>query len=62
MTDRQSQRHLYTVGQGEAKPKAFYPDGGLTSAGRPIVTNLAAGAATAGIRVDVIRHSGKLRA
>jgi phosphohistidine phosphatase len=62
MTDRQSQRHLYIVRHGEAKPKDVDPERGLTDAGRTNVTDMAAWAATAGIRVDAIRHSGKLRA
>jgi len=62
MTDRQSQRHVYIVRHGEAKPKDLDPERGLTDARRTNVTNMAAWTATAGIRVDVIRHSGKLRA
>ena len=62
MTNGQSQRHLYIVRHGEAKPKDVDPERGLTDPGRTNVTNMAAWAGAAGIRVDAIRHSGKLRA
>lgn len=62
MPDSQSQRRLYLVRHGEAKPKEEDPERGLTDAGRAEVTRMAAWAASAGIQVDETRHSGKLRA
>lgn len=62
MPDPQPRRRLYLVRHGEAKPKEEDPERGLTVAGRADVTRMAAWAAAAGIQVDEIRHSGKLRA
>ena len=53
---------LYLVRHGEAKPKDEDPARGLTEVGRADVSGMAAWAAAADIRVDEIRHSGKLRA
>ena len=53
---------LYLVRHGEAKPKDEDPERGLTDVGRADVSGMAAWAAAADIRVDEIRHSGKLRA
>jgi phosphohistidine phosphatase len=61
MTDAQSRR-LYLVRHGDAKSKDEDPERGLTDDGRTDVTRMAAWAATSGIQVDEIRHSGKLRA
>ena len=62
MTGTQSVRRLYLMRHGEAKPKEEDPKRDLTDAGRAEVTRMAAWASSAGIRVDEIRHSGKLRA
>lgn len=62
MRDTQSHRRLYLVRHGQAKPKDEDPERGLTDVGRTDVTRMAAWAAAAGILVDEIRHSGKLRA
>ncbi len=61
MTDAQSRR-LYLVRHGEAKPKDEDPERGLTEAGHANVSRMASWVAASGIRVDEIRHSGKLRA
>jgi phosphohistidine phosphatase len=61
MTDATSRR-LYLVRHGDAKPKDEDPERGLTEAGHRNVSRMAAWVAAAGIRVDEIRHSGKLRA
>ena len=53
---------LYLVRHGEAKPKDEDPERALTAAGEDDIARMAAWAAGAGIRVDEIRHSGKLRA
>jgi len=50
------------VQHGEAVPKTENPDRPLADAGRRAVERVAAWVARAGIRVDQIRHSGKLRA
>ena len=57
-----SETMLYLVRHGEAKPKDEDPERGLTLLGADAVARMAAWAAGAGIRVDEIRHSGKLRA
>jgi phosphohistidine phosphatase len=62
VTDAQSPRRLYLVRHGQAKPKEEDPERGLTEAGRRDVVSMAAWAVAAGIQVDKIRHSGKLRA
>ena len=62
MTDSQSPRRLYLVRHGEAKSKEEDPKRGLTDAGHRDVTGMAAWAVAAGVQVDEIRHSGKLRA
>jgi len=55
-------RRLYLVRHGEAKPKNEDPQRGLTEAGHANVSRMANWGAASGIRVDEIRHSGKLRA
>jgi phosphohistidine phosphatase len=62
MPDTESHRRLYLLRHGEAKSKEEDPERGLTDSGRGDVTRMAAWAATVGIQVDEIRHSGKLRA
>ena len=62
MPDTESQRRLYLVRHGEAKPKEEDPERGLTDVGRKDVTRMAVWATASGIEVDEIRHSGKLRA
>jgi phosphohistidine phosphatase len=62
VTDTQFHRRLYLLRHGEAKSKDEDPERGLTVAGRADVTRMAAWAASAGIHVYEIRHSGKLRA
>ena len=53
---------VYLVRHGAAKPKEEDPQRGLTTAGQENVQNIANWAASAGVRVDQIRHSGKRRA
>ena len=53
---------LYLVRHGEAKAKDEDPERPLTAAGADDVGRVAAWAKGAEIRVDEIRHSGKLRA
>lgn len=55
-------RWVYLVQHGEAKPEEEDPQRPLTPRGREEVQRVAAWAARAGIPVDVIEHSGKLRA
>ena len=55
-------RWVYLVQHGEAQPKSQDPDRPLTPAGREAVERVAAWAARAGLKVEQIRHSGKLRA
>ena len=53
---------VYLVRHGAAKPKEEDPQRGLTTAGQEGAQNVANWAASAGLRVDEIHHSGKLRA
>ena len=53
---------LYLVQHGEAKPEAEDPQRPLADAGRQAVEHVARQAARAGVRPQVILHSGKLRA
>lgn len=53
---------LYLVRHGEATSKAEDPERPLTPAGRDAAMRVAQWAAVAGVHVDEIRHSGKLRA
>jgi phosphohistidine phosphatase len=53
---------LYLVQHGEARSKAEDPQRPLTERGREDVARVAAFAATAGLWVGQIRHSGKRRA
>ena len=61
MTHSKSRR-LYLVRHGEAKPKDEDPERGLTEEGHSNVRKMASWFGASGIRVDEIRHSGKLRA
>ena len=54
-------RWVYLVQHGESQPKSRDPERPLTPAGREAVEWVAAWAARAGVRVEQIRHSGKLR-
>lgn len=56
------ERFVYLVQHGEAKPKEEDPERPLTRAGKETVQQVAAWAARMGLRVDQVRHSGKLRA
>jgi phosphohistidine phosphatase len=53
---------VYLVRHGEAKPEAEDPARPLTDEGREVVRRMAAWAASAGIQVVQVCHSGKLRA
>jgi len=55
-------RRLHLVRYGEAKSKEQDPERGLSEAGRTNVSRMANWVAAAGLRVDEICHSGKLRA
>ena len=53
---------LYLVQHGEAVTEAVDPARPLSVEGRAVVEQVAAWAARRGVKVDQIRHSGKLRA
>lgn len=53
---------LYLVQHGEAKPGDEDPARPLTEAGAAVVERMAVFAARSGVKVDEVRHSGKLRA
>lgn len=53
---------LYLVQHGEAKPGSGDPQRPLSRQGREAVQLIASWAARAGVKVDEIGHSGKLRA
>jgi phosphohistidine phosphatase len=53
---------LYLVQHGEAVAESVDPNRPLSVHGRAIIEQVAAWAARRGVRVDQIRHSGKLRA
>jgi phosphohistidine phosphatase len=53
---------LYLVRHGEAKSKHEDPARSLSEQGRKAAERMARWAVTAGVAVDEIRHSGKLRA
>jgi phosphohistidine phosphatase len=53
---------LYLVQHGEARPESEDGQRSLTEQGRAAVHLVATWAARAGVKVDQIRHSGKLRA
>jgi phosphohistidine phosphatase len=55
-------RFLYLVQHGQAKPEEEDPEKGLSDEGRRTVKRMAAWAAGAGVEVQQIWHSGKLRA
>ena len=52
---------LYLMQHGEALREEEHPERPLTERGKEDVERVAAFLARAGIRVDQIRHSGKLR-
>jgi phosphohistidine phosphatase len=54
--------NVYLVQHAEAKSKEQDPDRSLTDRGRQDAQRVAALAASLGVRVDQIRHSGKTRA
>jgi len=58
----QQDRMICLVRHGEAKTKEEDAARSLADAGREAVHRVAAWAAAAGVKVDQIRHSGKLRA
>ncbi len=53
---------LYLVQHGGAADESIDPKRSLSASGRATVERMAAWAAGAGLKVDEIRHSGKLRA
>ena len=53
---------LYLVQHGEAKPESEDPERPLTDKGAETVRRMAALAVQVGLKVDLIRHSGKKRA
>jgi phosphohistidine phosphatase len=53
---------LFLVQHGEAKPETEDPDRSLTHRGAEVIERMADWAARMGIKVEQIRHSGKLRA
>jgi len=53
---------LYLMQHGEALREEEHPERPLTERGKEDVERVAAFLARAGIRIDLIRHSGKLRA
>ena len=55
-------RLLYLVQHGEAVPKSRDPERPLTATGWATVERVAAWMVAAGLKVDQVRHSGKLRA
>ncbi len=63
MEDKGSkERFLYLVQHGEAKTEEEDPERPLTERGKETAEQVAAWAASAGLKVDQIRHSGKRRA
>ncbi len=54
--------NLYLVQHAESQPEEEDPDRSLTDRGRKEIRKVAAFAAGAGVRVEVILHSGKTRA
>ena len=65
MTETLLQRYrrlLYIVRHGDAKAETEDPARPLTDVGRRDVQRMAGWAAAIGIKIDVIEHSGKLRA
>jgi phosphohistidine phosphatase len=62
MSDPQKSVCLCLVQHGEAVPESVDPNRPLSGSGRAIVEQVAAWAARHGVKVDQIRHSGKLRA
>ena len=62
MNDDYAVTQLFLVRHGEATSKEEDPERPLTKVGRSNVVRIADWAASIGIRVDEIRHSGKLRA
>ena len=62
MLDPPKRVYLYLVQHGEAVAEAVDPNRPLSAHGRTVVEQMAAWAVRRGVRVDQIRHSGKLRA
>ena len=62
MSDPQKSACLYLVQHGEAVAESVDPNRPLSGPGRVTVEQVAAWAAWQGVKVDQIRHSGKLRA
>ena len=62
MATSQITRSLYLVQHGEATTESVDPRRPLSASGRATVERVAAWAARVGLKVDQIRHSGKLRA
>lgn len=62
MNEKHIPRQLFLVRHGEATSKDEDPERPLTSTGRSEVASVADWAASIGIRIDEIRHSGKFRA
>jgi phosphohistidine phosphatase len=54
--------NLVLVQHAEARPKAEDPNRSISEAGAEATRRMAAWAATAGLQVDRVQHSGKLRA
>jgi phosphohistidine phosphatase len=62
MSQPQDSLCLYLVQHGEAVAESVDPNRPLSGPGRETVEQVAAWAARQGVKVDQIRHSGKLRA
>jgi phosphohistidine phosphatase len=62
MSDPQNSVCLDLVPHGEAVAESVDPDRPLSGPGRATVEHMATWAARQGVKVDQIRHSGKLRA
>ena len=58
----QPERFVFLVQHGESVPKDQDPERPLSEEGKETVEKMAAFAARAGLKVDQVRHSGKLRA
>ncbi len=60
--NEQADRYVYLVQHGEAEAKTTNPERPLTADGKASVEKMAAWAAKMALKIDQIRHSGKLRA
>jgi phosphohistidine phosphatase len=60
--DANTTRVAYLVQHGESEPESRDPERPLTAVGRQTVERVAAWAGRAGLEVQQLRHSGKLRA